>query len=359
MVTLLASLLAAGALAAPPPQRALVAGPVIAGSRVVWGERVGGLSVLRAWPQQAPLWRSASSWLAGPLGGSQTIVAFSRSFEGCPGQPGVACPVETQAVAGPLRGSLRPLGPAERCTAGGAHRRLAVSGSLVAFLELGCDSATNTVAVRDGSHTVFQRQGAACCDVSLAGRFLAVRSGSAVDVVDLRTRRLAYRALAPAGESIAAFDVQADGKLALALGAAPDGTAALVWRTPGSQILQRAGFRVVPPAGSPLVRLVADRLVAERRVGSSTELVVAGLPGTVRTLTRFAAPVEPIGGFDAGDGRLTWASRRITSSRVDCPPRGLGRPCILLKSGVATVWVAGLASGAPRPIARWTFVDAP
>src|SRR3989442_13382483 len=129
MVTLLASLLAAGALAAPPPQRALVAGPVIAGSRVVWGERVGGLSVLRAWPQQAPLWRSASSWLTGPLGGSQTIVAFSRSFEGCPGQPGVACPVETQAVAGPLRGALRPLRPAGRCPAGGGPRARRVPGS--------------------------------------------------------------------------------------------------------------------------------------------------------------------------------------------------------------------------------------
>ena len=174
MVTLLASLLAAGTLVGPAPSaRVLVAGPALAGSRVVWGEQRDRLSVLRARPDASPLWQSASSWFAGSLAGSPTLVAFSRSYDGCPGRPGVACPVETQTVAGPPRGSLRPLAPAERCSAGGARRRLAVSGPLVAFLELGCDSSRDTVTVRDGSRIVFQRRGATCCDVSLAGSYLA------------------------------------------------------------------------------------------------------------------------------------------------------------------------------------------
>jgi hypothetical protein len=33
------------------------------------------------------------------------------------------------------------------------------------------------------------------------------------------------------------------------------------------------------------------------------------------------------------------------------------RPCILLKSGVETVWVAGLASGAARVGARSAFTN--
>src|SRR2546428_148181 len=157
MVTLFASVLAAGALAAPSPQpRMLVAGPALAGGRVVWGEQREGLSVLRAWPDASPLWQSSSSWFAGSLAGSSTVVAFSRSYDGCPGRPGAVGRVEPQPMAGPPRGSLRPLAPAERCSAGGPSRRLAVSGSLVAFLELGCDSPTAGVTVHDGARTVFQ-----------------------------------------------------------------------------------------------------------------------------------------------------------------------------------------------------------
>ena len=132
MIGLLAALVTAGAVLAPPPPppRLLVAGPALAGSRVVWGEQQGTLSVLRAWPDSSPLWQSATSWFAGPLAGAAPLVAFSRSYDGCPGQAGVVCPVETQTLAGPPRGSLRPLGPAARCVAGGPGRRLAVSGAL-------------------------------------------------------------------------------------------------------------------------------------------------------------------------------------------------------------------------------------
>ncbi len=371
MVAVLASLVAAGTLAGPAPQpRLLVAGPALAGDRVVWGEQRDGLNVLRSWPSASPLWQSASSWFSGPLAGSQTLVAFSRSYEGCPGRPGVVCPVETQAMAGPPYGSLRPLAPAERCSTGGGNRRVSVSGSLVAFFALNCSSSGGTVSVRDGARTVFRRAGAVCCDVAIAGSRLAWKSGGSVDVFDLRARRIVYRTNAPLLEPIAAFDVQADGKLAVVLGQAPDGRASLAWRAPGVAGLHRLRLRIVLPAQGPAVRLVGDRIVtvAAGPLGTS-ELVVAGLHGQVRTLARFSAPgtqapgkqagVEQAGAIDASASRVTWASRRITSRREDCPPPGQGRPCRLLETGTETIWVAGLTSGAPRPVARWAFTDSP
>ena len=363
MVGFFASLLTAGALLAtpsPPPPRLLVAGPALAGERVVWGEQQDTLTVLRAWPDSSPLWQSATSWFAGPLAGAATLVAFSRSYDGCPGRPGVACPVETQTLAGPPRGSLRPVGAPERCVAGGPSRRLAVSGGLVALLELRCDGTGETVIVRDGSRVLFERHGVTCCDVSLGGSYLAWRSGSAVDVLDLRTQRLAYRAEAPPGEPIAAFDVQADGKLALLLGPTGDGRVTLAWRTLGTATLHRLKLRVALPLAGPALRLIGDRVVTEAAgAGGATELVLADLTGRVNVLARFAAPVEQRGAIDATSDRVTWASRRITSSRVDCPPSGQGRPCRLLKSGIETIWLANLAARTPRPIARWTFTDAP
>src|SRR5205823_8035783 len=227
MVPFLALLLAVGALVgSTPPPRQLVAGPVLAGDRVVWGEQRGELSLLSAAHDATPLWQSPSSWFSGPLAGSQSLVAFSRSFNGCAPQPGVACPVETQAVAGAPRGSLRPLAAAERCSTGGSGKRLAVSGTRVAYLQLTCASSSYTVRVSERGRVVF-RHGASCCDVSLAGSYLAFRNGDAVDEFDLRTSRLVARTVPPSTEPIAAFDVQDDGKLAVVLGPTADRHAAL------------------------------------------------------------------------------------------------------------------------------------
>jgi hypothetical protein len=355
MLSLLTAFLAAAALTAVAPQPTrLVAGPVLVGDRVVWGEQAGGLNTLRAAHEVAPLWQSGSSWFSGPLAGSASLVAFSRSYDGCPNQPGVACPTETQAIAGAPRGSLRPLAPAERCTSGGLGRRLAVSGARVAYLALSCASSSSTVIVREYGRVVF-RHAASCCDVSLAGSYLAFKSGDAVDLFDLRTSRLVSRTGAQRSEPIAAFDVQADGKLALVLRPAAGASAVVAWRAPGAGALHRL-LPVDLPFAGPAVRLVADRIVV---VSAQSELVSADLRGHVHTLARFTPPVEQVGGIDATASSVTWASRRITSKRTDCPPPGQGRPCRLLKSGVETVWVAGLTSGAPRIAARWAFTDSP
>src|SRR2546421_4013388 len=186
MVPLLASLLAIGALTGVTPQpRQLVAGPVFAGDRVVWGEQLDQLNVLRAAHDATPLWQSPSSWFSGPLAASGSLVAFSRSFDGCPAHPGVVCPVETQPVAGPPRGSLRPLAPPERCSTGGSGRRLSASGTRVANLGLTCGASSSyTVSVSEHGRVVF-RHAASCCDVSLAGNYLAFKSGDSVDEFDL------------------------------------------------------------------------------------------------------------------------------------------------------------------------------
>jgi hypothetical protein len=294
------------------------------------------------------------------VAGSRTLIGFSRSYDGCPGKPGYACPVETQTLVGAPRGSLRPVAQAERCSAGGQSRRLAISGSLVAFLELRCDSSGQRVTVHNGSHTVFQRA-AACCDVALAGSYLALKSGISVEVLDLRTNRLVYRAEPPPGEPIAAFDVQADGAVALVLGPAANGRATVAWRAPGTPALHRLPLHALLTTNGPSVRIVSDRIVFEAAVGpsSASQLAVADLHGHVRVLARFSASLEQAGEFDAENHRVTWASRHITGTRVDCPPPGQGRPCRLLKSGIETIWLAGLSSGAPQPIARWAFTDAP
>lgn len=364
MLVLLASLLTAGALlAAPsPPPRLLVAGPALVGDRVVWAEQQDARSILRAWPDASPLWQSATSWFAGPLAGSARLVAFARSYDGCPGQPGVACPVETQTLAGPPRGSLQPLGPPERCVAGAPSRRLAASGNLVAWLALSCDGSGGTVIVHDGTRTLFERPGVSCCDLALAGNYLAWRTGHAVNVFDLRTHRLAYRTDSPPGEPIAAFDVQADGKLALLLGPAPGGLGTLAWRTPGAATLHRLGLRVALPPSGPALRLTGDHIVAETaaaQAGAPTQLVVTGLSGHIHVLARFAARIEQTGAIDATAAHVTWASRQITNTHLDCPPPGQERPCRLLKSGIETIWLAKLAAGTPRPISRWAFTNAP
>jgi hypothetical protein len=105
--------------------------------------------------------------------------------------------------------------------------------------------------------------------------------------------------------------------------------------------------------------MVGDRIVVvSPGTGSGSELVSTDLGGSVRRLAHFTKSVEQVGGFDASVKSVTWASRRITHTSVDCPPPGQGRPCRLLKSGVATIWVASTDSGPPRAVERWSFADA-
>jgi hypothetical protein len=216
---------------APPQSRTLAAGPALAGDRVVWGEQRGQMSVVVGAGSSAPLWQSRSAWLAGPLAGSRPTVAFAANSNGCSGA-NTACPVETTFFARRPRHGWLPITAPVRCVSTAAGRTLAVSGPLIATVTPNCDSAPKaTLLVRRDGRVVFRRDGVECCDVALAGTTLVWRSGGAVDVFDLATRRLRFRAAPPAGAPIAAFDVQADGKLAMLVGRQPDGHTTIAWRS--------------------------------------------------------------------------------------------------------------------------------
>jgi hypothetical protein len=346
---------------APLQSRTLAAGPALAGDRVVWGEQRGQTSVVVGAGSSAPLWQSRSAWLAGPLAGSRSTVAFAANSDGCSGA-NTACPVETTFFARRPGHGWLPITSPVRCVSTAAGRTLAISGSLVATVTPNCDSAPKaTLLVRRDERVVFRRTGVECCDVALAGTTLAWRSGGAVDVFDLATRRLRFRAAPPAGAPIAAFDVQADGKLAMLVGRQPDGHATVAWRSAADPTLHPLQLAAVLPAHQPRLRLIGDRLVLETAPHTSptdnvprSALAVSDLAGRARVLGRFSGRLEQVGSFDASTRTVTWASRRITRTRLDCPPR---QGCMVRKTGTLTIWQANIAGGAAHAVASWAFTD--
>jgi hypothetical protein len=278
---------------APPPSRTLVAGPALAGDRVVWGEQRGKTNVVVGAGSGALLWQSRSAWLAGPLAGSRSTTAFATSSSSCSGT-NTACPVETTFFADRPGHGWIPITPPVRCVSATAGRTLAISGPLVATVTPNCDSPSKgTLLVRRGGRVVFRRTGVECCDVALAGRTLASRSGGGVDVFDLATRRLRFRAAPPAGAPIAAFDVQADGKLAMLVGRQPDGHATVAWRSAADPTLHPLQLGAVLPGNQPRLRLIGDRLVLETAPHTTptdnvprSALVLSDLAGRARVLSR-------------------------------------------------------------------------
>jgi hypothetical protein len=130
---------------APPQSRTLVAGPALAGDRVLWGEQRGQSSVVVGVGSGAPLWQSRSGWLAGPLAGSRSTVAFATNSNGCSGA-NTACPVETTFFARRPRDGWIPITSPVRCVSTAAGRTLAISGPLVATVTPNCDSAPKATA---------------------------------------------------------------------------------------------------------------------------------------------------------------------------------------------------------------------
>jgi hypothetical protein len=347
-----------------PPSRTLVAGPALAGDRVLWGEQRGQTNAVIGAGSGAPLWQSRSAWLAGPLAGSRSTVAFAANSNGCSGA-NTACPVETTFFARrPRHGWIAITSPV-RCASAAAGRTLAVSGPLVATVTPNCDSAPKaTLLVRRDGRVVFRRAGVECCDVALAGPTLAWRSGGAVDVFDLATRSLRFRAAPPAGAPIAAIDVQADGKLAMLVDRQPDGHATLAWRSAAAPTLHPLQVAAVLPGNQPRLRLIGDRLVLETAPHATptdnvprSALVVSDLAGRTRVLARFSSRLEQVGSFDATTHTITWASRRITRTRLDCPPPRQG--CMVRKTGTLTIWQADIVGGTPQAVASWAFTDRP
>jgi hypothetical protein len=375
----LLSLAAAGAArgeAWPPVERAnsrvLLSGPVLAGSVVVWLERRGNEARLeRAVPGRRPtvLFRQAlrGNVSLDDLAASQGVVALERRTVVCPPpNPPIAysCTEQREVLGRGPSGRLRVLARSDDCGGGAISVPTSVdaSGDLVAIGENVCippgDRRRQIVVARlgrAGSSLVCDADllhGPSRCrgDARVAGRFVAWSEGrNAVVVYDRLRRRVAYRPLLPRVQS---FDVQANGRLAVAyypqgLG----GGASVAWRTrPAGGMLP---FRAkVSDRSRSVVRIAGDRILAERILfRGASALVVSDLRGRTTRIARFAAPVRREGDFDLDGRRVTWASTRITSTRLVCPPPGEGAPCVRAETGVTTVWLGRHA------LARLSFGD--
>jgi len=350
--------------------RMLWQGPTLAGETVVWGEEAGGTGSIHQWTQrlgERALYRSDSLALGRPLAASPTLLAFERTYPSCKPQPNFACPQAEDALVGPPRGPFRTLVRPRTCSIPTSGNTLALDGGFAAYLEVDCAGQRMRVIVRDVGHSgrpLIVRDAAlssGCCrDIAIAGRFVAWSERNEVVVYDRLARRPVYRArLGPkAGIDVdLGFDLQRDGKLAVSyrlIEVARAGPTTIGWLSPSSPRLH-----VLPLRGSDTrIRIAGDRIAFERfRTSSAGVLAIVDLAGRARSVAGFAPPVSLHGQFDFDGRHITWASDRVTSTRLDCPPPGQGRPCVRRQTGVTSIWIRAAEGGAPRLIARLRFDD--
>ncbi len=350
--------------------RVLWQGPALAGDAVVWGEEAGATGSLHQWTQrrgERVLYRSDSLALGRPLAASRTLLAFERTYPSCKPQPNFVCPQAEDALVGPPQGPFRTLIRPRKCSMPTLGNTLALDGGMAAYLEVDCEGQRMRVVVRDVGHSgrpSIVRDAvlsSGCCrDVAIAGRFVAWSDRNEVVVYDRLARRIAYRAsIGPeAGIDVdLGFDLQRDGKLAVSyrfVEIARAGPTTIAWLSPSAPRLH-----VLPLRGSDTrIRIAGDRIAVERYLSpSASVLVVADLAGRARPVAGFAPLVRLRGRFDFDGRQIAWASDRVTSTRVDCPPPGQGRPCVRRETGVTSIWIRGVVAGTPRLIARLPFDD--
>jgi hypothetical protein len=349
--------------------RVLWQGPVLAGGTVVWGEEAGGTGSLHQWTRthrDRVLYKSDSLALTGPLAASPTLIAFGRTYPGCAPQPNRVCPQVEDAVVGPLGGPFRTLIRPRKCSMPSLGNTLALDDGVAASVELDCVHQRLRILVRDvarrGAAVVLHDEavsGGCCRDLAIAGRYAAWSEGRDVVVYDWRARKISYRArVGSVGIDVElGLDLQRDGKLAVAyrlVEVARAGPTTIAWLSPSAPRLH-----VLPQRGSGTrVRIAGDRIALQRFVTpSASVLVIASLRGRAQAVARFAPPLRLRSGFDFDGKRITWASDRVTATRVDCPPPGQGRPCVQRESGVTSIWLRSVAPGPPRLIARLPFDD--
>jgi hypothetical protein len=346
------------------PSSVLLAGPVLAGQGVAWSESSGAAEAVFMWPGRgsaAPVYKSTVDSIS-ELDGSRILLAFSRSYPGCPPSPSYVCPQLNDALAGPLPGPFHPLMTPRSCFLP-LPNSMDVDGSVVGFVRPDCKGDLLKLVVRDlgkGRRTTVVHEtpvSASCCSgVRVAGRFAAWLEQRAAVVYDRVAGRELYRARL-GSQPVLDFDLQRDGKLVLALGPS-DITApsTVAWVSP-----TRPKLHVLPSHGhATRVEVGLDRIVLlSSAAATRNELIVSDLAGRARTIARFRPPLHSTGAFDFDGTRLTWASDRITSSRVDCPPPGQGRPCVRRFTGITTIWAGSASGGKPSIVAKLPFEDVP
>jgi hypothetical protein len=314
------------------------------------------------------VYRSETLALGRPLAASRSLLAFERSYPGCPPQPGRACPQVQDALVGPPAGPFQPLLRPRKCIVPEGNA-LAADGSVVAYVELDCVRQRVRLVVRDvagGGARVLRESDVAsgCCEVVIAGQYVAWTGerGGEIVVYDRLAARVSYRArVAAAGASAGGglgFDLQADGKLAVAYhpsGSAGSPTAIVVWFSPAGPRKHVLPLR----ARDARVRIAGDRLAFVRATSAGTStLVLTDLTGHAQTVAQLR-PRKRLHGFDLDRRHLTWATDRIEATREDCPPPGSERPCILRETGTTSISIRAVPAGSTRVVAELTFADVP
>ena len=303
---LLLLLSAASARAAEPVALAepnLGSGPIaIAGNEVLFTDAGDGVRIRAAAPNRDPVVRYGQDdpefVVPFALAASPTRLAF-----------GFARSKTSRVLAGPAGGRLSAV-------AGGPDGQVygaALAGDILVSVESVRGARSASVVARDlaaGSPPAELVPAAAgtelLADVRAAGRYVAygVRRGGidTLVVLDRVAGREAYRIGLP--RELEDFDLQADGKLAVAVPRTRD-TSAIGWAAPG-----RPGVRDVAfSARRSPVRIAVDRIAYVRPAGAvSSEIALADLEG-------FARPVSfPLDEIEA----LAFDGRRLAFRTPSC-----------------------------------------
>jgi hypothetical protein len=323
--------------------REVRAGPVLAGSSVVWADArpgEGGFAL-----------RSASA-----AGGAPTTVREFGAAEGLVLTPSLAASPERivlsyatgdsselwrsrTVLTGPPGGALTELDAG--CRLGGipdVPRVADVSAQAVAFPR--CDASGRQASfVRDHAAPVTmdeQVPAGSPGGLRVAGRYLAwldpgggqLENRADVVVYDRTIRSVVYR-VARGSMSIRDLDLQADGKVAFTFTAPGGSGVQIAWASPAEPT---AHVLALPAAQSHHARIASDRIGFES--GPSTSRLprtvgVAGLGGSVTTLATDAESDISRDDFDFDGSRAAWWSYDCTQAQInvaaaDAPARPAG-----------------------------------
>lgn len=356
------------------------AGPVLAGDSVVWAESNGATFRVRSGRPNRPTQTrfdaappsDEHTWSVAALAASPERVALLRRSTFCRrGDVTTVFPcVHGRQVLAGLHGRvMRVVASTRPCLLFSplSEEGVDVVGRTIVAAESYCRGergparrrlvrydATRRVVLRDEP----MNPSACCGGVRAAGRFVVWASDALVLLYDLSARRVVRRVVVGHG-FVQAVAVQPDGKFAVLLRRVRSATDALQLRWFDSNTASHTLPVTVRGSGAVDLEFAADRIVVERKVGGGSELAIVDLRGRTRPLVRFGSRFRRAGEFDFDGVHVTWASERLISSRLDCPPSPSLRPCFWRDSGIRAVWLADIRRRplAPRLVVRERFAD--
>lgn len=374
-------LVARSSVAAEPESWRLEAGPALTGDGVVWAESSGTtlrVRTARANGATRTLYRGDPpsdeySWSVAALAASPARIALLRRSTFCRrGDPTTVFPClhARQILVGGGRRPLRVLATTGTCLWFSPlnEESVDVVGKTILAIESYCPGEQGPVRRRlvrynPAGRVVLRDEpmspSACCSGVRAAGRFVVWSSDSLVLLYDLRKRRVVEQLEIGHG-FVQAVAVQEDGKLAVLIRRARSAADSLQlqWFDSGHKTPHTFPISV-PASGLVDLELRADTIIVARRLGQGSELAMFDLRGRVRGLARFGGRFRRAGEFDFDGARVTWATERLTSSRLDCPPPGRRVPCFWRDSGIRSIWLAERRTRPLRPklVAREQFHD--